>query len=148
MVLDSLANSVHYESLNPYFKKAFDYIKNTDWSKAEPGKVYLDGENCYINYIAQKGKTADEAKFETHNAYLDIQVPLDATECMGFIPTCELTQPDAPYNAEKDITKFSDKGGSLISVKPMHFAIFWPWDGHQPCIGEGNWHKLVVKIKL
>ena len=36
----------------------------------------------------------------------------------------------------------------FIMVKPMHFAIFWPWDGHQPCVGEGNWKKLVVKIKL
>lgn len=148
MILDSLQNSAHYESLNPYFKQAFDFIKQNDWSKQEPGKIILDGKNCFINFMEQPGKTEEAAKFETHNDYVDIQVPIDGTEIMGFIPTHELQQPDAPYNPEKDITKYSDKGGALITVKPMHFAIFWPWDGHQPCIGEGVWHKLVVKIKL
>lgn len=148
MILDSLQNSAHYESLNPYFKQAFDFIKQNDWSKQEPGKIILDGKNCFINFMEQAGKTEEAAKFETHNDYVDIQVPIDGTEIMGFIPTHELQLPDAPYNPEKDITKYSDKGGALITVKPMHFAIFWPWDGHQPCIGEGVWHKLVVKIKL
>lgn len=149
MVLDSLENSARYESMNPYFKQAFDYVKSTDWSKVEPGKTLLDGKNCYINYIDQTGKTVEVAKFETHNDYLDIQIPLDGEELMGYMPVEELKQPDAPYNPEKDITKYSDKGDCLIKVKPMHFAIFWPWDGHQPCIGEGKqWHKLVVKIKL
>ena len=148
MVLDSLANSAHYEALNPYFKMAFDYIKKTDWTTVEPGKILLDGKNCFINVINQAGKTPETAKFETHNNYLDIQIPLDGTQLMGFIPTHDLKLPDAPYNAEKDVTKFSDTTDCLIMVKPMHFAIFWPWDGHQPCIGEGNWKKLVVKIKL
>lgn len=148
MILDSLENSARYESLNPYFKMAFDYVKNTDWSKVEPGKIMLDGKNCFINYMEQTGKTSEAAKFETHNNYLDIQIPLDGTEIMGFIPTCELQQPDAPYNPEKDITKYSDKTTCFVTLKPKHFAVFWPWDGHQPCIGEGTWHKLVVKIKL
>lgn len=149
MVLDSLQNSDRYAAMNPYFKQAFDYVKNTDWSKVEPGKVELDGKNCFINVINQAGKTVEAAKFETHNNYLDIQIPLDGEEQMGFIATCDLKQPDAPYNPEKDITKYSDKTDALITVKPMHFAIFWPWDGHQPCVGEGrNWKKLVVKIKL
>ncbi len=148
MILDSLDNSTRYEALNPLFKQAFDYIKQTDWAQVEPGKVVLDGKNLFINVIDQKGKTVEEAKFETHNDYLDIQIPLDGTELMGYKPTCELVQPDAPYNPEKDITKYSDKGGYLVRVEPRHFAIFWPWDGHQPCIGEGAWRKLVVKIKL
>lgn len=148
MVLDSLENSARYESLHPLFKQAFDYIKQTDWSKVEPGKIELDGRNMFINYMEQKGKTVEEAKFETHNDYLDIQVPLTGSETMGFIPTCDLRQPDAPYNPDKDITKYSDKSDCLITLQPRHFAVFWPWDGHQPCIGEGTWRKLVVKIKL
>ena len=101
MVLDSLTNSANYEALNPYFKMAFDYIKKTDWSTVEPGKILLDGKNCFINVINQAGKTPEAAKFETHNNYLDIQIPLDGTELMGFIPTDELKLPDAPYNPEK-----------------------------------------------
>lgn len=148
MVLDSLENSARYEVLHPLFKQAFDFIKQTDWNNVELGKIVLDGKNLFINYMEQKGKTTEEAKFETHNDYLDIQVPLTGTECMGYKPTCQLTQPDAPYNPEKDITKYSDKSDCILTLQPNHFAIFWPWDGHQPCIGEGSWRKIVVKIKL
>ena len=148
MILDSLENSSNYETFNPYFKKAFHFIKQTDWSKVEPGKIVLDGDNCYINFMKQAGKKVDAAKYESHEKYLDIQVPIDAAELIGVIPTCELKKPEAPYNEEKDITFYQDKGGDLITVKPMHFMILYPCDGHQPCIGEGIWHKLVVKIKL
>ena len=44
MVLDSLQNSAKYESLHPAFKQAFDFVKNTDWSKMEPGKTMLNGK--------------------------------------------------------------------------------------------------------
>lgn len=148
MILDSLENSTRYEAINPYFKIAFDYIKKTDWNKVELGKIILDGDNCYINYMEAEGKTPDVAKFETHKAYVDIQVPICVTEQMGFMPAEDLKLPDAPYNEEKDFTLFSDKGGVLLTVKPMCFTVFWPWDGHQPCIGQGKWRKLVVKIKL
>ena len=32
MILDSLKNTEKIESLHPLFKKAFDYVKSTDFS--------------------------------------------------------------------------------------------------------------------
>lgn len=148
MVFDSLQNSSKYESMHPAFKKAFDYIKNTDWSKVEPGKIELDGKNLFVNYAVCKTKTVDTAKMETHNAYLDIQVSIEKEEVMGVTPTCDLKEPLAPYNPEKDITFFADKAQNLITVKPGQFAIFWPEDGHQPGIADGEWKKIIVKVKL
>lgn len=148
MVIDSLENAARYEGMNPYFKQAFDLIKNTDWEKTEPGKIVIDGKNCFINYLDTTGKTVEAAKMETHNDYLDIQIPLNTVETMGWTPTHKLQQPDAPYNPEKDITKYSDQAETLLQVHPGEFAIFWPWDGHQPAIAEGPLKKLVVKIKL
>lgn len=73
MVLDSLENSDLYVSLNPRFKAAFDYVKNTDFTKMEPGKIYLDEKNLFINFAEGKGKTTEEAKMETHKDYIDIR---------------------------------------------------------------------------
>ena len=148
MVLDSLVNSAKYESLHPAFKQAFDYIKSTDFSKMEPGKVMLDGKNLFVNYAEVTGKTEDTAKMETHNAYIDIQVAIEKTEFMGYVPTCDLKDPYDAYNAEKDITFFHDKAQVMIPVNPGQFVIFWPEDGHQPGIGEGSWRKIIVKIKI
>ena len=41
MILDSLQNAEKYESLHPAFKEAFEYIKNTDFTKIEPGIIEL-----------------------------------------------------------------------------------------------------------
>ena len=48
MILDSLNNTKKIECLHPLFKKAFDYLKSTDFSKVEDGKHELDGSRLYM----------------------------------------------------------------------------------------------------
>lgn len=148
MILDSLKNSAMYEGLHPRFKAAFDFVKNTDFSKLEPGKIELDGKNLFVNFAEGNGKTPEEAKMETHNDYIDIQVPYTSEETMGYIPTIDLKEPADAYNAEKDITFFKDKATAFIKVMPGQFAIFFPEDGHQPAIGDGPFRKIIVKVKV
>ncbi len=148
MILDSIANSAKYESINPRFKAAFDYIKNTDFNKMEPGKVFLDEKNLYINFAETKGKTQQEAKMETHKDYIDIQIPFTQAETMGWTPTANLKDPIDPYNPEKDITKYTDQAQAYFTVQPGQFAIFFPEDGHQPGIGEGTFRKIIVKVRV
>lgn len=148
MILDSLENSAMYESLHPRFKAAFDYVKSTDFSKMEPGKIMLDEKNLFVNFAEGNGKTPEVAKMETHNDYIDIQIPFTSTEIMGYIPTCDLKEPMDAYNAEKDITFFKDKATTFVTVLPGQFCIFFPEDGHQPGIGEGPFRKIIVKVKV
>lgn len=148
MILDSLENSARYESLNPRFKAAFDFVKNTDFSKMEPGKTYLDGKNLFVNFSETKGKTPEEAKMETHRQYIDIQIPFTSVERMGYKPAKDLEKPIDGYNADKDITKYEDQGDSYVDVQVGQFAIFFPEDGHQPGIANGTFRKIIVKVKI
>lgn len=148
MVLDTLQNCERYYAMHPLFRQAFEYILSTDWNQVPLGKIVLQGDDLYINYMEVEGKIPEAAQYESHQAYIDIQVPLTSAETMGFVPTCQLTQPEAPYSPERDVTMYLDKGGAQLLLQPHHFAIFWPSDGHQPCIGSGSWRKIVVKIKL
>ena len=67
-------------------------------------------------------------------------------ETYGYLPLADL--PEAEYNAEKDVTKYPGaKAETYVNCKPGEFAIFWPQDGHQPCIGEGDIHKAIFKVK-
>jgi YhcH/YjgK/YiaL family protein len=148
MILDSLKNSALYEGLHPRFKAAFDFVKNTDFSKLEPGKIQIDGKNLFVNFAEGNGKTPEVAKMETHLDYIDIQIPFTSVETMGYIPTVDLKDPMDAYNAEKDITFFKDKATTFVTVLPGQFAIFFPEDGHQPGIGEGPFRKIIVKVKV
>ncbi len=148
MILNSLKDSAAIESLHPLFKQAFEYLKTTDFSQVPAGKVVLDGDNLYVSIAEPTGKTHEAARMETHDKYIDIQMPLTATETMGWKATCDLKEPTAPYNPEKDITFFADKPTTYIQVQPGEFAIFYPEDGHAPGIAEGNFRKVIVKVKL
>lgn len=145
MVIDTLDNLEKYASLNPLFTKAFEYLKSTDLKAQEPGKVVLQGSDLVVNISLAKGKTKEQAQLETHKKFIDIQIPLSCTETMGYTPANAL--PEGEYNEEKDITKFAGLSESYIDVKPGMFAIFFPQDGHAPCISsEETIKKVVVKV--
>lgn len=148
MILDNLNNSGLYESIHPAFKKAFDFLKTTDLITLPLGRIELDGSNLFVNVVEITGKSAVEARMETHIKYIDIQVPITAVETMGWIPVVNLEQITEPYNADKDVAFFGDTANNFLQVKPSEFAIFFPSDGHQPGIAEGVVKKIIVKVMV
>lgn len=146
MILDSLENAGLYESIHPRFKQAFDFLRSTDLVSLPLGKVELDGKNLFVNVVDAAGKTPDVAKMETHNKYIDIQVPVTGIETMGWIAGDKLKEITEPYNADKDITFFADNASNFIVVQPLEFAVFFPHDGHQPQLFEGTIKKIIVKV--
>jgi len=148
MIHDLIENSARYESLNPRFKQAFDFLKTADLANLPLGIMELDGKNLFVNVQEIEGKTPEEARMETHVQYIDIQVAISASESMGWIALKNLKQISVDYNAEKDVAFYADKTTNIIKVQPSEFVIFFPEDGHQPGIGDGKWKKLIVKIKI
>ena len=146
MVIDTLDNLSKYESLNPLFKDVVEYLRNNDINTVEEGKHEIKGADLFVNVTTAKGKTKDEAVMETHKQMIDIQIPLSVTETYGYTPLCNL--PEAEYNAEKDITKMPGIAAeSYVTCQPGMFAIFFPQDGHAPCIsGEPAIKKAIFKV--
>ena len=148
MILDSLKNSNKYASMHPLFAQAFDFLTKNDLTALPIGKIELDGTNLFVSVQEVTGKTEADARMETHNNYIDIQVPITTPETIGYTPTLHLQHITQPYNNEKDITFFADKAETLLNIQPLEFAIFFPEDGHQPCIGSGVFRKIVVKVAV
>jgi len=148
MILDKLENSGMYEQLHPLFKEAFDYLKSIDFSNAEVGKIELKGKDLFVTVSDSNLKTVDNAKLEAHNKYIDIQIPLSKAETFGWKARKDLSDAIEDFNEEKDIQLFNDKYETRITVLPGDFLIFFPGDGHAPCIGEGQIRKVVVKIRI
>ena len=148
MILDSLTNSSIYECMHPLFKRAFSYLKSRDLESLELGKLVLDEKKLYLSTAEYEGKLPEDARLETHEKYIDIQVIIRGVETIGWRPAHDCKQIQSPYDPEKDICFYSDSCTSYVDVHPGEFAIFFPNDGHAPCIGQGNIKKLVVKILL
>jgi len=147
MIIDELKHLKDYESLNPLFSKVVEFINQHDLNTLEEGKHEIVGKDLFVNIQTAKGKTPDEAVIETHNKMIDIQIPLSAAETYGYTPREAL--PEATYNEEKDITKIPGLAAeSYVTAQPGCFAIFFPQDGHAPCIaGVDEIKKAIFKVK-
>ena len=98
MIVDVLANSERIEGLNPYFKVVFDYIKAHDLSNMPVGRIDIDGDNVYLKIEDAKGRETEEAIYERHNKYIDIQMPLSRSENYGWKAKSLLGEERAPYD--------------------------------------------------
>jgi YhcH/YjgK/YiaL family protein len=147
MVIDTLDNAEKYKALHPRFAKAFNYLKTVDLATIEPGKYPIDGTDIHASVSAKEGVSKEAAKFEAHDHYIDIQVCPSGSETLGWRPRSTCSNIKESYNADKDVTFFSDKPDTYFQLKAGQFAIFYPEDVHAPMIGEGMIRKLVVKVK-
>ena len=145
MVIDNLKNLRDYASLNPLFAQAIDYIETTDLKALEPGKIVLVENELIVNVNEIGPKTKEQAKLETHNEYIDIQIPLTGVEQMGYTQRTDL--PEAEYDAVKDLTLYGGLADDYLTVKPGMFTLFFPSDGHAPGITPTGLKKIIVKVK-
>lgn len=146
MVVDKLENLEKYVSLNPLFAQAVEYLKSTDLDAHEIGKITLKEGELMVNFSQTRSKTKEEAKLETHNQFIDIQIPLSGVEIMGYTPRTDL--PEEEYNAEKDITFYKGLAKDYLTITPGMFAIFFPQDGHAPGVTSDGVKKVIVKVRV
>jgi biofilm protein TabA len=150
MIVDTIANAYKYFGVHPLFSKAFDYINQTDLANTEGGRFDIDGNNLKAIFSNKKGMTATEstAKFECHNRHIDIQLCINGVETIGWKPRAKCASPKGDYNPEKDVLFFDDAPDMFFQLTNGQFVILFPDDVHAPMIGEGDIHKLVIKVKI
>lgn len=148
MIIDKLENLKLYASLNPLFPKVLEFLQQHDLNTLEEGKHEIVGKDLFVNIQVAKGKTPEAAVIETHDKMIDIQIPITAPETYGYTQRDQL--PKETYNAEKDITKIPDLAAdSYVTCLPGMFAIFFPQDGHAPCIaGVPEIKKAIFKVSV
>ncbi len=147
MIVDRLENLAKYAILNPLFPKFIEFMEKTNLNTLEPGKIVLEDDKLIVNVTHAAPKSKEEARLETHNEFIDIQIPLSAEEIMGYTPGKDCLPVDAPYNPDKDITFFEGLADTYLTIKPGMFAVFFPQDGHAPAISPNGVKKVIVKVK-
>ena len=148
MIIDTIENLGKYVALNPLFADVVEFLKTHDLQAMEPGKYPIKDKDLFLNLAQTTQRTKETAVLETHIKMIDIQIPITCAETFGYTPLPDL--PDFEYNAEKDITKYGDtKAQTYVTVNPGQMAIFYPQDGHAPCIiDEPEIKKAIFKVKV
>jgi 2-dehydro-3-deoxyphosphogluconate aldolase / (4S)-4-hydroxy-2-oxoglutarate aldolase len=150
MIIDTLQNAAKYYGVHPSFKKAFEFLQNTDLNNLADGRFEIDGDNLKAIVSNNDGKTAEQslAKFECHNKNIDIQLTIKGLETIGWKPRAKCVDVKAAYNPEKDVAFYNDKPDMFFQLTDGQFAILFPEDVHAPMIGEGAIKKIVIKVKI
>jgi YhcH/YjgK/YiaL family protein len=140
-----------------YFKnkerwdKAFTYLKSSDLSKLEVKRIDIDGSNLYALVSEYLTKNEEDAKFEAHQKYIDIQYVISGVEQMNVAPQSMKKDILTPYDPAKDIEYMTVNQSNSYKATPERFFIFFPSDIHRPSvkIGENSQtRKIVLKVKI
>lgn len=149
MIIDKLKNAELYYTLSPKIKKALNYLEENELKDKEPGKYTIDGDDIYVLISEYKTKSKEEANWEAHRKYIDIQYVISGTEKMGYTNVENITT-TIEYSDENDIF-FGEGNGDFVTVNQGNFIIFMPQDAHMPSITEDKKQevrKAVIKILI
>lgn len=148
MVICSVEDLDKYVAINMNIAKVVSYLKNNDISSLPVGRTDIYGDEVFVSIQEFEGKTREEAKLETHIKYIDIQMPISASEELGWRNYDNLFSPSQPYNEADDIAFYADEATSYITLQPGDCVIFFPKDAHAPGIASGTLRKAVIKVKI
>ena len=86
MILDSLENAGRYRGIHPLLDRALDWLPGLRAAPPAEGRVGLDGERVFALIGSYRTGPDDEARFETHARYADIQFLLEGREIIRWTP--------------------------------------------------------------
>lgn len=136
------------------------YLRGLDvnlFSAAREGfreEVEISGREIYAVHQAYRPKPAEDAKFEAHRLYIDLQYFWSGCEYIYLAPLRSLHLSER-YKPKSDIVFFRltcDTGANAtlsacarLRMGPGSLAVLYPSDAHAPSICCGGRCSLVVK---
>lgn len=143
MIKDNLENGKTYYKLSENLKKGFEWLKKSDLKSMPDGKYIIDREKVFANI--QTYTTKDDAPYERHLKYIDIQYMILGKEIVGVTnyKNCSTIE---TYNPEKDIEFLTNNDvDNLQILEEGDFLVFFPQDAHQPAL-KFNQNQTVKKV--
>lgn len=146
MIKDSINNAETYYNISENLKKGFEWIKSNDLKNMPDGR-YEISDKIYANL--QSYLTKDDAPYEAHRDYIDIQYMVIGEELSGVTGYSNCSKTEV-YNKEKDIEFLKcDSKEEFFRIKEGEFFVFFPHDAHKPAIKineNKNVKKVIVKV--
>jgi YhcH/YjgK/YiaL family protein len=149
MITDNIKNFSLYNNLSERINKALLFLNENDFGKIQNGRYDIDGDNVFALVNRYKTKRIEEAVWESHRKYIDVQFVAEGIEKIGYSFLEKMTV-NKIYDEIKDI-QFLDGVGDFITLEKNNFAILFPSDVHMPGISVNESKevlKVVVKVKI
>lgn len=148
MIKDNIKRAETYYNISENLKLGFEWIKNNDLKNMPDGRYEICGKN-YANL--QTYETKDDAPYEAHRDYIDIQYMVIGEELSGVTDYTNCSTKEE-YNKEKDIEFLNiNAKEEFYKIKEGEFFIFFPHDAHKPALKidtNKKVKKVIVKVAV
>ncbi|HEX2922083.1 MAG TPA: YhcH/YjgK/YiaL family protein [Bacteroidales bacterium] len=128
---------------------AFKFMSSNNLPQLENKRHDIDGNNVFA--LVSEYMSKDEAPFEAHRKYVDIQYVVKGQEQMGVAPLSALKESTVAYDEMKDIEFMTVTNSTYHKATPDNFLMFFPSAIHQPGMKidqNTQIKKIVIKVRL
>ena len=89
MIIGNFSDTSEAGRLHPRLAEALDWIK-ARYTTLEVGRAVLESDVIWANVETPLMKAKDAQRLELHQRFIDIHVPVDRDEVIGYLPGCML----------------------------------------------------------
>jgi biofilm protein TabA len=150
-----LAHAAHFQAAFAYLDEVmapgsagFKRVLAVEAGKTE--RVELGG-GAFALEQAYLTKARVQGFFESHRAYIDVQVIISGEEFMEVADVAKLTLGE-DFTPAKDLIKYQMFGAaSVLRLGAGEAAVFFPVDGHMPSLAVTSpalLYKTVIKVPV
>ena len=151
MVQKALLSQIKDTELTMGQPKVLDYLKAHDFTKMEPGRYEIQGDDIFAQVFDAETKPAEEQRPEAHEKYADVQFLASGRERLGFTPDTGSYEVDERFDDRDLIFYKKVENECFIEARPGCYSVFFPEDIHRPACASGQpmtVRKVVIKISV
>lgn len=133
MILDKIENARLYASINEGINKVLELAKGLTPSNYPAEKIYIDGDNIFVNVPMYETHTKMGALTEAHRKYIDVMYMVEGSEIVYVKPTEKLSRITREYDPDGDaLLADTDDDTTAVRLSAGMFLILFPEDAHAP----------------
>ncbi len=121
MIYDGMAAIGRYRGLYKGLDVLIDWLEQNDYKALPTGRCEILGNKVFGNVMDAKTRTYQNARYEVHHRYMDLQVDVDGVECFKVTPGA--TRELEPFD------EATDKGYHLRGGRASHAQLGGSWRG-------------------
>jgi biofilm protein TabA len=149
MIYDKLSAIATYKGLHPNLDLAIQYLQQHNLEELPCGRHIVSADDVYINVMEAQLRSEEDAQYEVHKKYVDIQMDLQGEEGV-LLSNVGANTVTTPYDLQTDYELQTGSAIATAHLAPGYFAIFFPGEPHMPTLQvdgkAGNVKKAVVKV--
>ncbi len=153
MIYDGLDAIGRYRGISRGLDVLIDWLAKNDPATLPLGITRIDGDRVYANVMEARTKHLEDARFEVHRRYHDVQIDLEGAERFFTTPGAVKPVEEFDEGTDKGYCLPVPENDDLLEGSLDHgrFALFWVGEPHCPNVvlpGEepGALRKICFKV--